>query len=245
MGKKFNRNDLHLSSNRFKEYLDSYLNTPVLDFLEEISKKTEVVIFSGIIRNYFLNYNGQIRDLDIVVNSIDEEIFKIISQFTYRKNSFGGYKLIIDSLDVDLWELKNTWALKYDKVDPKLFEELNLPNTSFFNFSSIIYNYNLKEFIFNRDFEKFIESRELDLVLEENPLPQLCIINTIYYKEKFHLNIALNLKKYFVKNFNKFDSGDFSDIQLKHFGSIKYSYPFLKTYYKIFLEELNSAKPSL
>lgn len=229
-----------LESKNFKEYLERFLSAPVFNFLEEISERTEIIIFSGVIRNYFLKYKGPIRDLDIVLFAIDKETLETISLYNPKQNSFGGFKLNIDSLDIDLWELKNTWAIKNDKVNPELFEELNLPNTAFFNFSSVIYNYNHQKFIYNNDFEKFLKTKELDLVLEENPLPQLCLINTIYYKEKFHLNIAPNLKKYFVINFDKFVEKEFSEIQLKHFGDIKYSYPFLKTYYRIFSEELTA-----
>lgn len=240
MVKKLSKEDFRESSADFGKYLEDNLSAPVFGFLKEISKRTETVIFSGIIRNYFLRYNGGIRDLDVVLKAIDKNTLELITSYEHKKNSFGGFKLRIDSLDVDLWELKNTWALKNDKVDPKLFEELNLPNTSFFNFSAIIYNFNNKEFIYGKDFEKFVSTKELDLVLKENPLPQLCLINTIYYKEKFHLKVAPSLAKYYVTYFDEFYEKDFNDIQIKHFGRIKYSYHFLKTYYKIFSEELTA-----
>lgn len=239
MDKRLNKNiDFSSKSEEFMTYLKDNLSESVFLFMEELAQKSEVLIFSGVIRDFFLKRYKDIRDLDFVLGSFDEKTIDLIESKKFKKNSFGGYKVNIDSLDIDIWELENTWAIKNDKINPKLFKELTLPNSSFFNFSSIIYNFNNKKFITTQKFEKFLESEKLNIVLEQNPLPELCLINTIYYKEKFKLKIDKNLKKYFVTNFEKFNEDDFLRIQKKHFGDIKYTYPFLKTYYEIFSNNL-------
>ncbi len=135
---------------------------------------------------------------------------------------------------MDLWKVESTWAIKNEKLRLELFDQYVLPKSTFFNFSSILFDYNNKNFINSLEFTHFLETKVLDLVLEENPLPQLCIINTLYYKEKFKLKISEKLKKFCILFFNRFSKEDFDSIQLKHFKLIKYSYEDIKENINIF-----------
>ena len=216
--------DIKLSSKLFKDYLKSNLEKEVIDFIEEINSKDNAYIFSGVIRNFFLK-KGEFRDLDIVVTST-KKIEKIIKKYKYRKNSFGGYKLLIGDLNIDLWELKKTWALNYN---PQLFteEDLNfLPNTSFFNFSSIVFDFRDESFNYSKKFKQFLQTKKLDVVFPANPNKNLCVVNTIYYSEKFNLKIGSDLKKYLnTINLKKIEG--LENTQIKHFGEIKYSNDFI------------------
>lgn len=236
MDKKSN-NELTKHSDLFYTYLKDKLPNSVFQFLNEISKETEIYIFSGIIRNYFIKYKGPIRDIDVVTSDFNERIKRIIEKNNFQLNRFGGYKLNLDGLPIDMWDLKNTWAFSNNKIELTLFGQFNLPDTTFFNFSSAIYSLNKKEFIYNREFENFVKTKKIDLVLKENPAPDLCIINTVYYKEKYHLDVANSLKKYYLENFNNYSELDYLKVQEKHFGKIEYSYPYLKEYYRIFNRE--------
>lgn len=235
MDKKFDISFLEQSIPPFLKYLDSKIDNDTKHFLDVISDHCEVLIFSGIIRNFFIKHKGEIRDLDLVLSRVDNsKIDSFFSDYTFRKNSFGGYKVKINNLPIDIWELASTWALNNAKVELGLFNDYNLPNTVFFNFSAVAFNYNTKKFIASDSFMKFLETKEIDLVLEENPLPQLCIVNTIHYKVKFELEISSNLKKYYSSNFNDFSNEDYENIQLKHFNKILYPYNYLKTWAIIF-----------
>lgn len=51
------------------------------------------------------------RDFDIAVkiNTPSEYLFEeIINKYQYRKNRFGGYKVIVDKIEFDIWNLKDT-----------------------------------------------------------------------------------------------------------------------------------------
>jgi hypothetical protein len=227
---------------KFVKYLKNKLGSEAFSFLEELSSFSNVFIFSGVIRNYFIKYNGEIRDFDIVISSNYELVENFISKFNYNKNSFGGYKLQIGLLKIDLWHIEKTWAFTKQVVIPELFENYNLPNTAFFNFSSIIFDFKNHDFIFNSNFKRFLETKEMDLVLEKNPLPQLCIINTIYYTQKFRLPVSEKLKKYCLSHFNKYNELEYQNIQIKHFNEVKYPYSYLKTYMEIFDNNVVSVK---
>ena len=242
MDKKFDIAFFEESTSPFLKYLDTNIDFETKSFLDEISNYCEVLIFSGVIRNFFIKHKGELRDLDLVLNRVDHsKIDNYFSHYNYKRNSFGGYKVLIKDLPIDIWELATTWALNNSKVELELFNDYNLPNTVFFNFSAVAFNYNTKKFIASENFIKFLETKEVDLVLEENPLPQLCIVNTIHYKVKFQLEISTNLKKYYSRNFDNFSEEDYENIQLKHFKDILYPYNYLKTWAKIFSSEVKTA----
>lgn len=234
-------------SKYFIKYLEQVSEPEVISFIHEISKFAHVYIFSGVIRNFFLEFNEKARDIDIVYQGDDLELNLFLKNYNYKINSFNGYKILIGKYSVDLWKVESTWAIKNEKLRLELFDQYVLPKSTFFNFSSILFDYNNKNFINSLEFTHFLETKVLDLVLEENPLPQLCIINTLYYKEKFKLKISEKLKKFCILFFNRFSKEDFDSIQLKHFKLIKYSYEDIKENINIFkmtgslLEELNLA----
>ncbi|WP_275351602.1 hypothetical protein, partial [Proteus mirabilis] len=184
-------------ADRFPKFAKQIINV----LLEE---KNDVFLFSGIIRDYFLykdkSSNFNVRDIDIVVSDIDKfhSIFK--NKIQYKKNSFGGLKLYFNDINIDVWQANLTWGLK--NIPQKNRNTTNiidiLPQTVFFNCSSILFDFQNKKFIENDDssFQLFLDSKTLDIVLEENPLPELCILNTIYYTKKHNLNISSKLADY-------------------------------------------------
>lgn len=214
--------DILKSSEDFYLYLQKILPPKVLGFLEEIEKYTEVYLFSGAIRNYFIGKKDEkLRDIDFVI--IDKfDIENLFSEYSITKNSFDGYKIIIDDLTIDLWVMERTWGLNYGQLTFEFNKLEYLPNTTFFNFSSILYSMNNKYFIVGKPFLKFLRDKTLDVVLEENPFPSLCIVNSFYYSEKYKLKFSEKLAKFITTNYlQHFEKLD--EIQMKHFGEIKYS----------------------
>ena len=239
MGKKsINKIDDKLRAGRFIEYLKGKIGAKSFQFLVDLSSFSEVLIFSGVLRNYFINYNGPLRDFDIVIDGDEFSIERFLTNVEHTRNSFGGYKIVVDSLKIDIWHIERTWAYTNKKVELQLFKEYNLPNTAFFNFSSVVFDFNNMRFIYSSSFESFLETKEIDLVLEENPMPQLCIVNTIYYMSKFHLNISKRLKKYIIEHFNQYTEEDYCNVQIKHFSQVKFPYPYLREYFNIFKKDI-------
>lgn len=232
MGKKLTDIELEIRSKeeKFYRFLTEVLDQDILNFINILSKKTHVYLFSGIIRNYFLN-NYLVRDVDLVVES-DEEIDQLLKGQNYQINSFGGYKISIGKKTLDIWSLDKTWALK---KEPKLFTsdlETHIPRTAFFNFSAIIYSLNRKKFIFTQDFLKFLSSKTLNYVYKPNLNHELCIVNTLYYSEKYKLKISKKLSN-LISLWHSTGNKQYSNTQLNHFGEILYDDKTIEKWLKI------------
>ena len=206
----------------FYDYLKHTLSNEMWYFLNKMISQTEIFLFSGVIRNYFINRrNDELRDIDFIISD-DINVEILFPRMDIRKNSFGGYKLNIGGLTVDLWVIKNTWALNYGQLKLPFSQLEALPNTTFFNFSSIIFSINKKEFIVGKPFLRFLRDKKIDVVFEKNPYPALCIVNTFYYSDKFSINITDRLKSYILSNYEYYKA-DLDKVQIKHFGKILYS----------------------
>ena len=222
MAKEYNniRKSINSQAKSFKIYLkDFLLDSNSWQLLNIIAEQTNIYIFSGVIRNFLLG-EYENRDLDIVVSRI--EAIKIprlyLRDIHIKKNSFGGFKIKIGKLNVDIWDINNTWGLQ--RLDLKKTPN-NLINTAFFNFSAIVYDFKKERFIFNEKFESFYLNKSMDVVYNDNPNKALCIINTIYYQKKYKFQISKGLCEWVVAN-SIYDH-DYEKIQLKHFGEILYS----------------------
>ena len=207
------------SQEQFLTYLHENLNTEAYDSLCNLGNRCNVYIFSGVIRNFFLESTEEIRDLDLVVDC-DRYINKVFHKYNIRRNSFGGYKIEINGLNVDLWCIKDTWMYKHQQVLE--FDTLfrGIPSTAFFNFSSILFDFKYKTFIYKKEFIDFLRNRELDVVNKINPNYELCIVNSLYYSDKYKLTIGNNLRRLIISR--NFDIDDYTSVQKKHFGKIIY-----------------------
>lgn len=213
--------DVNSKALDFSIYLENLLPTFVLDFVEKIKQQTNVYLFSGIIRDYFIGYKSNFRDIDLIIeDGIDIEA--LFPDLILTINSFGGYKIFIKDIVIDLWVIKNTWALNHGQLKIEFLHIDHLPYTTFFNFSSIVFSLNTKRFIIGKPFLRFLKNKEIDVVFVDNPYPELCVVNSFYYSEKFKLKISKKLKDYILKNYNKKITA-YTEIQKKHFGKIEYS----------------------
>lgn len=221
----------------FEKYLDDTLNLQVKKFIEDLKYISTPYLFSGILRNFFMKIYEKPRDLDIVLLGKEKKYLENFESFlsTYgevRKNSFGGYKVVIEKLSIDIWFIENTWAIKNKLLNENIDLEYSLLKSTFFNFSSIIYDFKSKKFIVEEEFEKFIEKREMDIVLLDNPNQVLCILNIIYYAEKYEINLSNSLINYYIYHFNSYSENDYIMVQQKHFGNVLYDYNDLNKFYK-------------
>lgn len=239
MAKKLSniREEVNQKSEQFNNYFYSNIPNPVKDFVNSLKLKTKVYIFSGIIRDYFINAKHDLfRDVDLIIED-DIALELEYQNIKYQKNSFGGYKIDIESCTIDIWVIKKTWALNNGQLKFE-FDFINtLPQTTFFNFSSIIFSLNKKEFIIGIDFLRFLRDKKIEIVSKKNPYPELCVVNSFYYREKLNFVFGEKLIAYIINSFDEnYEKLDL--IQLKHFKQIKYSKSFL-------MEEIEKLKRSV
>lgn len=204
------------SNESFDNYLKDSFGECFYKKLTQLSSKTELMIFSGVIRNFFIKIKEN-RDIDIVLNE-EIDLYSIFDQSSIKTNSFGGAKIFTKNFNVDLWYTKDTWAYNYQKVlDFDL--DVNIPSTAFFNFSSVIYSFNKKKFYYTVHFLRFLRDKELDVVYKPNYNFRLCIINSLYYAKKYNLKISKKLQDY-IQYLHSKNHVSYKDVQLKHFGEI-------------------------
>lgn len=221
MGRKLTdiKKEIDEKSFAFKDYLDDNLPNDVNYFLSLLKANFEIYIFSGVIRNYFLEFTDM-RDLDIVIDG-QETLTYYLEKYNHSQNSFGGYKIEFENINVDLWYLKDTWAFNFQKT-MNFGLEKQLPMTSLFNFSAIIYDYNNRKFLQSSYFRSFLSNRILDIVYEPNSNYPLVIINTFYYSEKYNLRISKKLKD-FIALKHRLSINEYAEAQKKHFGKVLYT----------------------
>lgn len=215
------KNSIRRQAPAFLEFLRQFVLDDIsYRLLLEISSKTDVYVFSGVIRNYLLG-EPLSRDVDFVVRNLDsiEIPLDLRQNYVIKKNSFGGYKVKIGGLTIDIWDIEKTWTLTRN---PNLKATPNtLLKTVFFNFSSIIYDIKRRAFVFGDDFTKFYRNKEIDVVNESNPNDALCIVNTMYYAIKLESPIRYKLCRWIVEHYK--DDYQYEQVQLSHFHSVLYS----------------------
>lgn len=203
----------------FEKYLrNTLLYDELWYYLKRISTRTDVYIFSGVIRNFFLNdFNN--RDIDIVIRNIRYITLSNLKLLvSIDKNRFGGLRISLDKLKIDAWELDETWGIIEENKNASPEE---LITTAFFNFSAIVYDVKDSCFIYGDDFCRFLQTKTMDVVYPKNPDITLCIINTLYYKHKYKLSLSRNLCRWIVSHYHS--DLNFRATQLRHFGRIIYS----------------------
>lgn len=227
--KKYSRHWIEAQSQAFREAFERhYVNSGIVADLDKMAKsRKRVYIFSGVIRDFFLNVDEVSRDVDIVLsgNTLDNVLtdgLKVINQF-------GGAKVQKNGLTIDVWCLPATWGIRRKKARPTP-EELIL--TSFFNFSSIVYDYKNNQFIVGDAFLEFMNSHTLDYVYPDNPYPDLCVVNTIYYSQKMKCDISERLKQWIHQHEMETMFHDYEGIQRKHFGRVLYDNQMIKKFIK-------------
>lgn len=206
----------------FYNYLEERLGFELFKNLVALSTHSTIYIFSGVIRNFFLRVK-EFRDIDIVLTE-EVDIENVFNGYDIKKNSFGGFKISKGEEVIDLWYVKNTWGLKFSK--PLEFNEgleKFIPYTAFFNFSSIVFSFNEKKFYYTAQFLRFLQYKKIDMVFEPNANYALCVLNTIYYCEKYRLGISPKLKRH-IRYLHKYlTAREYEAMQLKHFGRKLYS----------------------
>lgn len=211
-------------SEDFYALINKYPN--VSSLINQLQEYGEVLLFGGVIREYNdSKFNNMPRDFDIVINKINSNVKldNVLNNFLYYKNRFDGYKIEIDSIKLDIWELEKTWAFREKKVEYSKNEyPYKLQETVFLNIDSIVYNLTTKE-VYNDKYREAMELKELDIVLEENPYKDLNILRALVFKRKYNMKfsdkLTLILEEYIQKNYDYINK--LYEVQFKHYNEYK------------------------
>jgi len=211
-------------SKDFYSLLKKYPNA--YNLVKSLENCGEILLFGGAIREYNDNrfYNIP-RDFDLVIKrkhrEIDLEL--LLKNFNYKKNRFDGYKVKVDSLVFDIWELEKTWAFKEKKVQCSEADySTKLQETVFLNIDAIVYNLTNGQ-LFDTEYKKAMKDRVLDIVLLDNPHTELNMLRAILFKQKYNMKFSDKLISLF-KTFNckNYDLAEkLYELQLSHYSTCR------------------------
>lgn len=189
-------------------------------FFNNIMDNSNVYLFGGAVRDY-LDYNFEnARDLDFVVdfknNSDTIEKF-MINDLKYQKNRYNGYKIFLNGISIDMWEMKDTWAFAKRKLQQS---PQNLLNSVFLNFDSVLYSMNECSYINECNYKYLMrrKNKVLDIVLEDNPFIDLNLLRALVMRKKYNLSFSDNLNRILEKRYNEVDLiSSLMDLQQSHY----------------------------
>ena len=201
-----------INDNDFKkvdEYFTklSYESKEIKNLLESLKKYGELILLGGAIRDILIKDDNP-RDIDLIIDTnknldANREIDKILDKYTAcQKNRFGGYKLNIDGIELDIWTMDNHWAFKNKLLTRKID---NLKYSTFLNFDSIWYNLYNKERNNKYEYTFFndcIKNNQINIIsnkkelVELNPTKDINIVRILNIKNEWNLDIGDSVKKY-------------------------------------------------
>lgn len=199
----------------FKVYFDHIIKcSGTGNFFDYLAAYTDIYVFSGLIRNFLNGYLDN-RDVDIVLDGRIDLPYDLLHDCTVSINKFGGVKILTDDgYTIDIWYLDDTWGLK--KQFNKKRNPHSLITTAFFNFSSILYDYNRNKFVISDEYCEFALEKVMNVVYPDNPSVERCIVNTMYYSDSYEYSIGASLRKWIVKHYD--ENMSFRDAQISRFG---------------------------
>jgi len=141
-----------------------------LNFITDAMPDGDVYLFGGILRDMaLLGRRGFNSDIDLVVDGNWSNFVNYLEFLNAHKNKFGGYRLMVGEWPVDIWNARETWAIKKGLVEYKGIASLT--ETTVLNWDAILMNWRTRNFIYRKNYIDDINSMSLDIVLEKNPNP--------------------------------------------------------------------------
>lgn len=208
---------------KIKEYFSHYLNADSL--FDELLQIGDVFIIGGILREYNdcnLDNIGELRDADFAIKVHDSERWKrLLCSLPNTINRFGGHKFECAGLEIDVWDIDNTWAIKQNFVSVKNNNYVEaLSNSVFLTVDSIIYDVKSNSWI-DSLYKSSMDSKVLDIVLAENPYISLNVVRAMILKNKYKMVYSEQLKKV-IKETSMLPHilDELCAIQMKRYGKI-------------------------
>jgi hypothetical protein len=141
-----------------------------LNFISDVVPDGDVYLFGGVLRDVALfGRRGFTSDVDLVVEGNWTHCVKYLASLRAEKNKFGGFRLHIADWPIDIWNARDTWAIREGFVAYKGIASLT--ETTVLNWDAILMNWRTGNFIYRPAYLDELRTRALDIVLEANPNP--------------------------------------------------------------------------
>lgn len=191
----------------------------LIEFLVSAIPERGVYLFGGALRDFALyGKRGFNSDLDIVVSCSSDILSSVIPKNISVRNKFGGFRLVIDNQEVDIWSAPETWAFKngfFTYTDIR-----SLLNTTVINWDAILLDLRSYKIITPKNYFRDISGRHLDICFTENPDPQSVLIKILRYislKEVY--SVSRDLAIYVSNRLTSMDTDGLPKIERRKFGN--------------------------
>ena len=177
------------------------------NFLDNLMSISTVYLFGGAIRDFFDNSLDSSRDFDFVIEtrpgiSIDYiSLCETLDNVQCKKNRYDGYKIIFNNLiNVDVWNLEDTWAFRTKKLKPSAN---NLLKSVYLNIDALVFSLNSNTFLDNCDsvYMNIRKNHLIDIVFEETPFEELNLLRALVLQKKYSYNLSTRLSQRLKSNF--------------------------------------------
>ena len=155
------------------EYHVKTARTSISEFLGVVCDSVPnggLYMFGGVLRDLAMfGRKGFASDVDLVVEGDWSHMVRLLISLGGRRNRFGGFRLQVGGFPVDIWEAKETWAIREGLVRYRSIESLT--RTTILNWDAILLDWRTKTVICRADYFPHIQERLMDIVLVANPNP--------------------------------------------------------------------------
>lgn len=188
-------------------------------YIERFVDNDSLYVLSGVSRDYVLErYDEEVRDVDFVIDTKSFRSRKLVEEYNGKKNSFGGAKLQVNGVAVDVWPLRKTWGIIDGKMSPDVD---SLLKSVFFNCTAIVYDVAKRSFLADDGFFDFAEKGILDIVYDKNPNEPLCVVNAFSYQDKYKTSLSPRLNDWLIAADGRIE--DYEATERKHFQRVLFS----------------------
>jgi hypothetical protein len=208
--------------------------TEFLNFISDALPTGDLYLFGGILRDMALfGKKGFNSDIDLVVEGDWDNCISYLEYLGAKINKFGGYRLIVSGQPIDIWNARETWAIKNGLIN---YEGIaSLTETTVLNWDAILMNWRTKNFICRNNYLEQLRERVLDVVLEHNPNPKGMAIRVFRHLcLKDAKKITPKAAKYLEQCTNRYTFNELTDGEYSSFGNTVIEYAI----YRLF-KELN------
>ncbi|WP_223639328.1 hypothetical protein [Corallococcus sp. EGB] len=184
----------------------------------------EVFVFGGTLRDLLaVSATAAPRDVDLVVaGATGEALRAAFARQLVRVNRFGGLRLQVQKLPVDIWTLESTWAFQQKLVPGGDFAQL--PRTTFLNVEAVAAEMDTRKGrarqVYGDAFFRAVREQVLEINLEENPYAGLCVVRSLLTARKLHYALGPRLARYLAHHGSRIDGAELEAIQRSHYGRV-------------------------
>lgn len=195
-------------------------NTKIYNLINELKNEGELILLGGTVRAYFENKLVTFpRDIDIVINTKNNNLDRYFENLNTEKNRFGGYKIFIDDIQLDIWAIESTFAFKQKILNYQ--HVTDIVKIQFISYDAIAYNLNSNE-IYDNGFFTALKENKIEILFNHTLHKPLNIMKALILMENKNFTLSNDLiefiKKWTIEEESHIDI--LINFQLSHYKKI-------------------------